>query len=131
MDLGVRGCYNGPMKPTAKLLRPPALKNEGRGLKVQDQDRALAGLAKALGHPARVKILRHLADADACLCGDIVPEIGLAQPTVSRHLKTLKSAGFIRGPITGPKSCYCLEPRALAQLEKLLGSLKRKKAPLC
>ena len=119
------------MKTPTKPPRPASPKNEGRGLKVQDQDRALAALAKALGHPARVKILRHLAKAQACLCGDIVPEIGLAQPTVSRHLKTLKAAGFIRGPITGPKSCYCLEPQALAQLEALLGPLRRGKAPQC
>ena len=119
------------MKAAPQLPCPPAPKNEGRGLKVHDQDRALAALAKALGHPARVKILRHLANADACVCGDIVPEIGLAQPTVSRHLKTLKAAGFIRGPVSGPKSCYCLEPQALARLEKLLGPLERGKAPRC
>jgi ArsR family transcriptional regulator len=119
------------MKTAPKAPRPPAPKNEGRGLKVLHQDRALAALAKALGHPARVKILRHLAGADACVCGDIVPEIGLAQPTVSRHLKTLKAAGFIRGPVSGPKSCYCLEPKAVAQLERLLGPLKRGKAPQC
>jgi ArsR family transcriptional regulator len=131
MDLAAPGCYKVAMKSSPKLNCPPSLKNEGRGLKVQDEDRALAALAKALGHPARVKILRHLAKTQACLCGDIVPEIGLAQPTVSRHLKTLKAAGFIRGPITGPKSCYCLEPTALAQLERLLGPLKRGKAPQC
>ena len=119
------------MKTPAETHRLPVAKNEGRGLKVQDQDRSLAALAKALGHPARVKILRHLAKAEACVCGDIVPEIGLAQPTVSRHLKTLKSAGFIRGPISGPKSCYCLEPGAVAMLGKLLGALKRRKAPQC
>jgi ArsR family transcriptional regulator len=119
------------MKKAPQPLCPPPPKNEGPRLKVQDEDRVLAALAKALGHPARVKILRHLAGADACVCGDIVPEIGLAQPTVSRHLKTLKIAGFIRGPVSGPKSCYCLEPQALARLEKLLGPLKRRKAPPC
>ena len=131
MDWGAPGCYKVAMKRPSNFRCPPPPRNEGPRLKVLDQDRALAALAKALGHPARVKILRHLAKADACLCGDIVPEIGLAQPTVSRHLKTLKSAGFIRGPISGPKSCYCLEPQAVARLEKLLAPLKLAKAPRC
>jgi ArsR family transcriptional regulator len=95
---------------------PPAPKNEGRGLKVKLQDRELAALAKALGHPARVKILRHLARQKACICGDLVLEVGLAQATVSQHLKVLKAAGLIRGSISGPSTCYCIERGALARL---------------
>jgi ArsR family transcriptional regulator len=100
----------------AGLCCPPAPKNEGRGLKVKDQDRELAALAKALGHPARVRILRHLARQKACICGDLVLELGLAQATVSQHLKVLKSAGLVRGVISGPSTCYCIERSAVARL---------------
>lgn len=105
---------------TAKKNRP---RNEGRGLKVEAGDRGLAALAKALGHPARVKILRHLAASETCICGDVVLAVGLAQATVSQHLKVLKAAGFIRGSISGPRSCYCIEPEALKHLQGQLASL--------
>jgi predicted transcriptional regulator len=104
------------MKKTAELCCPPPPKNEGRGLKVKDRDRALAALAKALAHPARVRILRHLARAEGCICGDLVAELGLAQATVSQHLKILKTAGLVRGRISGPATCYCLERPALGPL---------------
>lgn len=100
---------------------PPPPKNEGRGLKVKDQDRELAALAKALGHPARVKILRHLARMKTCICGDLVLEVGLAQATVSQHLKVLKTAGLVRGTVSGPSICYCIESNALARLKACLG----------
>jgi ArsR family transcriptional regulator len=109
------------IRPSAKLCCPPPPKNEGRGLKVKDQDRTLASLAKALGHPARVKILRHLARAEGCICGDLVLEVGLAQATVSQHLKVLKAAGLVRGTISGPATCYCLERSALSRLSALVG----------
>ncbi len=80
-------------------------------------------LAKALGHPARVKIIRLLASRESCYCGDIVEEISLAQSTVSQHLKVLKEAGLIRGEINGPRSCYCLEPAALRRLRVLVAEL--------
>lgn len=80
-------------------------------------------LAKAIGHPARIKILRYLAHKNACICGDIVDELGLAQSTVSQHLKVLKDAGIIRGEIDGPRVCYCIEPRTLRRLKALVGSL--------
>jgi ArsR family transcriptional regulator len=86
-------------------------------------DLELAGLSKALGHPARVKILRLLARRDACICGDIVDELPLAQSTVSQHLKVLKDAGLIRGDIDGPRVCYCIEPGALRRLRDLVGGL--------
>jgi ArsR family transcriptional regulator len=95
---------------------PPSPKNEGRGLKVLDMDRELAVLAKALGHPARVRILRHLSGSGKCVCGDLVLEVGLAQATVSQHLKVLRNAGFIRGTISGPSTCYCIERRTLDRL---------------
>lgn len=86
-------------------------------------DAVLARLAKALGHPARVKILRFLAGKDACICGDIVGQIGLAQSTVSQHLKVLKEAGLIRGEIDPPKVCYCINPETIMQLKALVSCL--------
>ncbi len=88
-----------------------------------DADEELATLAKALGHPARVQIVRLLVRRDACICGDIVDELPLAQSTVSQHLKVLKEAGLIRGEIDGPRVCYCVEPRAMRRLKALVGSL--------
>jgi len=88
-----------------------------------DADEELARLAKALGHGARVQILRLLARKDACVCGDIVDELPLAQSTVSQHLKVLKEVGLVRGDVDGPRVCYCIEPRALRRLKALVGGL--------
>ena len=68
----------------------------------------LADIAKALSHPARIKILKILAEKNICICGDIVEILPLAQATVSQHLKELKRVGFIQGEIEGPKTNYCL-----------------------
>ncbi|WP_373046519.1 ArsR/SmtB family transcription factor [Vulgatibacter sp.] len=89
----------------------------------QEADEELAALAKAIGHPVRVKILRILARRESCVCGDIVDELPLAQSTVSQHLKVLKDAGLVRGTIDGPRVCYCLEPRTLRRLKALIGNL--------
>lgn len=83
----------------------------------------LAALAKAIGHPARIRILRLLARRSACICGEIVDELDLAQSTVSQHLKVMKDAGLIQGEIDGPRVCYCLSPRTLRRLKALVGSL--------
>ncbi|MEX0601567.1 MAG: metalloregulator ArsR/SmtB family transcription factor, partial [Rhodothermales bacterium] len=72
--------------------------------------------AKALSHPARLEILRVLAERETCICGEIVADLPLAQSTVSRHLKVLKKAGLIQGSIDGPSVCYCLKPAALQAL---------------
>jgi ArsR family transcriptional regulator, arsenate/arsenite/antimonite-responsive transcriptional repressor len=88
-----------------------------------EADAELATLAKAVGHPARVQILRLLVRRESCICGDIVDELPLAQSTVSQHLKVLKEAGLVRGDIDGPRVCYCIEPRALRRLKSLVGSL--------
>ena len=74
---------------------------------------ALADVAKALGHPGRLEILRILAGR-ACICGDIVDRMPLSQSTVSQHLKELKKVGLIRGEIEGPRICYCLDMDAVA-----------------
>ena len=86
-------------------------------------DEELAALAKALGHPARVQIVRFLLDRDACMCGDIVEHLPLAQSTVSQHLKRLKEAGLIRGTIDGPRVCYCVETAVLDRLKELVYGL--------
>jgi ArsR family transcriptional regulator len=74
-----------------------------------NEDVKLAALAKALSHPARLQILRFLHQKEACFCGDLVSEIGLAQATVSQHLKELKNQGIIQGKISGPAVCYCID----------------------
>lgn len=86
-------------------------------------DEELAILAKALGHPARVRIIQFLAKRSSCMCGDIVDELPLAQSTVSQHLKVLKDAGLICGDVDGPRVCYCIEPSALKRLKTLITAL--------
>ncbi|MFY9242160.1 MAG: metalloregulator ArsR/SmtB family transcription factor [Polaribacter sp.] len=68
----------------------------------------IALFAKVLGHPARVAILQQLFKIDGCYCGDLVNEIGLAQPTISQHLKELKNLGLIKGNVQGTSVCYCI-----------------------
>ncbi len=80
----------------------------------------LAELAKAIGHPARVAILRELANRNVCVCGEIVDTLPLAQSTVSQHLKELKAAGLISGTVEGVKSCYCINWAALERFKTLL-----------
>jgi DNA-binding transcriptional ArsR family regulator len=74
------------------------------------QQNEIALIAKAFGHPARVAILQHLFKMQTCICGDLVNEIGLAQPTISQHLKELKNLGLIKGNIEGTSVCYCIDP---------------------
>ena len=85
-------------------------------------DNELAELAKALGHPARVAILKELAQRNVCVCGEIVDVLPLAQSTVSQHLKELKAAGLITGTVEGVKSCYCTNWEAVARLRNLLNA---------
>jgi len=101
----------------------PKLQADFRPIEGDAADEELATLAKALGHPARVKILRILIRENSCICGDLVDELPLAQSTVSQHLKVLKEAGLIRGDIDGPRVCYCVEPHALRRLRALVGGL--------
>jgi DNA-binding transcriptional ArsR family regulator len=82
----------------------------------EDQNQ-IAQLAKALGHPARIAIIEYLLSVDACICGDIVNELPLAQPTVSQHLKELKNAGLIKGNIEGNAICYCIDENVLTKLQ--------------
>jgi ArsR family transcriptional regulator len=80
----------------------------------------VAGLARALGHPARVRIVQTLIEKEACIGCDLVDETGLAQSTVSEHLRILKSAGIITGEIERPRVCYSLNPAALEPLRRFL-----------
>jgi DNA-binding transcriptional ArsR family regulator len=82
-----------------------------------DRQNAIATLAKAFGHPARVAIMEHLMKVNTCICGDIVNELPLAQPTVSQHLKELKNAGLIKGEVEGNAICYCIDEKAVTKLQ--------------
>jgi len=73
-----------------------------------EQQNKIANLAKAFAHPARIAILEQLFKLNACICGDLVEEIGLAQPTISQHLKELKNSGLIQGNVEGTSVCYCI-----------------------
>ena len=95
------------------------------------EDIKLAEFAKALAHPARIAIMKKLADKNVCICGEIVDVIPLAQATVSQHLKELKGAGLIDGSVDGVKSCYCINPKALEGFDKLLSKLFKKLDKCC
>jgi ArsR family transcriptional regulator len=88
----------------------------------KDLTRALAGLARALGHPARIQIVQTLIAKQACIGCDLVDQTGLAQSTVSEHLRILKAAGIITGEIEHPRVCYSLNPAALRPLRELLAT---------
>ena len=87
----------------------------------EEQNR-LANLLKAMAHPARIAILQQIIASKTCICGDLVDELGLAQATISQHLKELKNAGIIQGTIEGVKVCYCIEPKAWELLKSQFGS---------
>ncbi|MGC9221816.1 MAG: ArsR/SmtB family transcription factor [Solirubrobacteraceae bacterium] len=86
-------------------------------------DETLARMAKALGHPVRLRIIRLLAERHACVTGELVAELPLAQSTISEHLRVLREAGLIRGEIEGPRTSYCLDRAGLAALQAALASL--------
>lgn len=84
-----------------------------------DKQNQIAQLAKVFGHPARVAILEHLFKINSCVCGDLVDEIGLAQPTISQHLKELKQLGLIQGTIEGTSVCYCINEVEWSKMKQL------------
>ena len=92
-------------------------------LKADPTAEEFAKLAWAIAHPARVQIVRLLIGRRACVCGEIVDCLPLAQSTVSQHLKILKEAGLIQGEVDGPKVCYCINPQELQRLKALVASL--------
>lgn len=95
----------------------------------------MAAIAKALSHPARISILKVLAQKDECICGQIVEAMPLAQSTVSQHLKELKSAGLITGEIDGPRSCYCINWKTFEKFTDdfnfLFEKLKKENSKCC
>ncbi|MBK9466086.1 MAG: winged helix-turn-helix transcriptional regulator [Chitinophagaceae bacterium] len=99
----------------------------------KEQD--LAAFAKAMAHPARIAILKVLAQRNECVCGEIVDTLPLAQSTVSQHLKELKTAGLITGTIDGPRSCYCINWKAFSTFNNefnfLFANLKIKNEKAC
>lgn len=94
-------------------------------------DRKVADLAKALAHPARICILRLLQATPGCIGGTIVEAVGLAQSTVSEHLRILKAAGVITGEIDGPRVCYALDPAALQPLAAFIAGLASPDSDAC
>ncbi|WP_026776791.1 helix-turn-helix transcriptional regulator [Polaribacter sp. Hel_I_88] len=85
-----------------------------------EQQNKISLFAKVFGHPARVSILQHLFKIDSCVCGDLVNEIGLAQPTISQHLKELKNLGLIKGNIEGTSVCYCIHKENWTEMKTLM-----------
>ena len=94
-------------------------KTEGFATKVTD----MAEVLKALGHPARLAIIEFLAKSPSCVCNDIVGEIPLAQPTISRHLSELKKVGLIQGSIEGKNICYCINEERWSDVKELVDNL--------
>jgi len=85
-----------------------------------DKQNQIAIFAKAFGHPARVAILQRLFKMDTCYCGDLVDEIGLAQPTISQHLKELKNLGLIKGNVEGTSVCYCISKENWVEMKNVM-----------
>lgn len=88
-----------------------------------DKQNQMATVMKALGHPARVAIIEYLLKVNACICGDIVNELPLSQPTVSQHLKELKNAGLIKGSIEGNSICYCINDKVFETLKNYFANI--------
>ena len=84
-----------------------------------EKQNKLATMMKALGHPARIAIVQHLVKSQACICGDLVEELGLAQATISQHLKELKNVGLIKGTIEGTSVCYCIDGKVWNQYKSI------------
>ena len=89
----------------------------------------MAQLAKALGHPARIAIIEVLTKSQSCICGDIVDNLPLSQPTISQHLRELKEVGLIKGEIEGRKSCYCINEKVWSEAQETLSGLFSKYVP--
>ncbi len=96
-----------------------------------ERENEIAGLLKALAHPARIAIVEYLLSVDSCICGDLVDHLPLAQSTVSQHLKELKSAGIIQGSVEGTSICYCIDEKAMGKLKSYFGKLESKLKSKC
>src|SRR3954470_5760205 len=91
-----------------------------------DKQNIIAAMTKALGHPARIAIMEYLVKVNTCICGDIVNELPLAQPTISQHLKELKNAGLIKGSIEGNAICYCIDEKAIQKMQNYFANISTK-----
>ncbi len=111
-----------PVCPPEQCTSPPAIDQAVRS-QPDESDRELARLAKALGHPVRVRIVRILLRRKMCICGELVGAVPLAQSTVSQHLKVLRQAGVIEASNDGPRVCYQMAPAALDRLKTLVSDL--------
>ncbi|MBS1972512.1 MAG: winged helix-turn-helix transcriptional regulator [Bdellovibrionales bacterium] len=95
-----------------------------------DKNLKIADFAKALSHPARIAILKVLAEKRECICGELVADLPLAQSTVSQHLKALKEAGLIKGTIDGPRSRYCIDWKVFDRYQREMGTWAAKMSEL-
>ncbi|MFC1502421.1 ArsR/SmtB family transcription factor [bacterium] len=102
-------------------------KSEG----LKEETIRLAEFAKALSHPARIRILEILAEKNTCVCGEIVDLLPHSQSTVSQHLKELKKAGLIQGEIEGPKTCYCIDPKTFTRAREMFQNILSKIGKCC
>jgi len=103
---------------------PETISSDSQGTKTDRLDQeTFARVCKALGHPARVRIVEHLKNTTGCICSEIVDILPLAQSTVSQHLKHLKQAGLVRGEVEGPRICYCLDLSMLDKYKKTAAAL--------
>ncbi|KGL64198.1 ArsR/SmtB family transcription factor [Polaribacter sp. Hel1_85] len=91
-----------------------------------DEQNEIAAIAKVLGHPARIAILDFIIKLKSCVCGDLVKDIGLAQPTISQHLKELKKVGIIKGTVEGTSVCYCIDEENWEQIKNRLNKFLNK-----
>ncbi len=91
-----------------------------------EEQNEMSAILKAIGHPARIAILEYLIKVDTCICGDIVNELPLAQPTVSQHLKELKNAGLIKGSIEGTSICYCVDKTTVTRVQNYFQGIASK-----
>lgn len=96
-----------------------------------EEQNDLANLFKAMSHPARIAIIQFLLSVDSCICGDIVNELPLAQPTISQHLKELKNANIIQGTIEGKSICYCLNPNTIDKIQSYFAEISTKLEKKC
>jgi len=96
-----------------------------------EQQNELAQFFKVLGHPARIAILQYISTQEACICNDIVEEIGLAQATISQHLKELKSIGLLQGEVEGKRLCYCINVERWNELQTQLNAFFNKTKSNC
>jgi DNA-binding transcriptional ArsR family regulator len=95
-----------------------------------DHQNKIALISKAFAHPARIAIINHLFQIENCICGDLVLEIGLAQPTISQHLKELKNLGLIKGHVEGTSVCYCIDQEKWMEIENIFVNFLGQKASI-